>query len=168
MFKHFTQEIIHLYKNILDREVTLVPVPRSHPIAPGNLWPARVIAETICDMGFGKQVIPILERHTAIRSASGSSSSNERPLIHEHIASLKINHQIIDTDNITIVDDIITQGRTSCACYELIQKAYPGKIIHIFAMMKTMSNFDGSIKELLIDPTIGTITRYPSGKSFRD
>ena len=32
MFIHFDQHIIDLYEKILNEEVTLVPVPRSHPL----------------------------------------------------------------------------------------------------------------------------------------
>ena len=145
--------------------VTLVPVPRSAPLPEGALWPGRVICDVLHDHGFGADVRPLLTRMTAIARSSHSPAA-ERPLVHDHKASIAVDRTMFAPDAITLVDDVLTQGRTTFACAELLREAYPNTAIRIFALIRTQG-IQGEI-EAIVDPATGTITGYPSGKTYRD
>lgn len=149
----------------LNAAVTLVPVPRSAPLAEGALWPSRVIAQVLVDHGYGGEVAPLIERISAVRKSS-SSPAAERPLISEHRDSLVVRRDLISPEQITLVDDVLTMGRTTFACASLLQESFPDAEIRVFAMMRTQ----GLVPDIdaLFDPSVGTVTGYASGKSFRD
>lgn len=149
----------------LNPDVTLVPVPRSAPLTAGALWPAKVIADILASNGYGREVLPLIERVTAVRKSS-SSPASERPLIHEHVDSMRVTADLIRPDQITIVDDVLTMGRTMFACASLLHDAFPDAEIRAFAMIRTQGKIDNI--ERILDPSVGTITGYPSGKSYRD
>ena len=149
----------------LNPDVTLVPVPRSAPLAVGALWPAKVLADTLVANGYGHEVLPLIERVAAVRKSS-SSPASERPLIHEHVESMSVDADLIQPDQITIVDDVLTMGRTMFACASLLRDAFPNAEIRAFAMIRTQGMVDNI--DRIFDPSVGTITGYPSGKSYRD
>ena len=149
----------------LNPEVTLVPVPRSAPLTDGALWPSKVIADVLAAHGYGGDVVPLIERVTAVRKSS-SSPANERPLVHEHVDSMTVNGDLIHPAQITLVDDVLTKGCTTFACASMLAEAMPDSEIRIFAMIRTQ----GMVEEIerVLDPAIGTIIGYPSGKTFRE
>jgi predicted amidophosphoribosyltransferase len=149
----------------LNPMVTLVPVPRSAPLAEGALWPAKVVADVLAANGYGGEILPLVERIEAVPKSSNSPAS-ERPLIPEHMQSMQVNADLIVPDQITIIDDVLTMGRTMFACAELLHDAFPNAEIRAFAMIRTQGMIDNI--EKIFDPSVGTITGYPSGKSFRD
>ncbi len=149
----------------LNPGVSLVPAPRSAPLVPGALWPAKVIADVLLANGFGSEVLPAIERVTAVRKSS-SSPANERPLIHEHIESMHADSDLIRPEKITIVDDVLTLGRTMCACAKLLRDVFPDSEIRAFAMIRTQGFADNI--EKIFDPSAGRITGYTSGKSHRE
>lgn len=149
----------------LNSDVTLVPVPRSAPLADGALWPGMVIADRLQANGFGGEVLPLIERITAVRKSSTSPAS-ERPLIHEHIESLQVNMELANPAQITLVDDVLTMGRTMCACAKVLSEQFPDAEIRAFAMIRTLGFVDDI--EKIVDPSIGTIIGHTSGKSHRD
>lgn len=149
----------------LNPEVTLVPVPRSAPLTDGALWPSKVLADILSEHGYGGAVVPMIERVAAVRKSS-SSPASERPLIDEHKASLRVTADMIHPEQITLVDDVLTMGRTTFACASLLAETMPNTKIRIFAMMRTQGMVSNI--ETVLDPSIGTITGYASGKSYRD
>jgi len=150
----------------LNREVTLVPVPRSAPLAEGALWPSRVIADILVDAGLGREVLPCIERVRAVRKSS-SSPANERPSVAEHYQSLGIREQLMKPENITLVDDVLTQGRTMFACALRLHEAFPGAAIRSFAIIRTQGFVENI--EQIVEPSTGIIRYYDaSGKTFRD
>ncbi len=151
--------------DFLNGNVTLVPVPRSAPMVEGALWPPFVIATELARAGYGSEVRPLLERVSAVPKSSMSSPEN-RPLIHDHTASIRVMNDLITPELITIVDDVLTMGRTSFACAELLQERFPEAEIRIFAILRTQG-LQPEI-ERLFDPATGTIIGYPSGKAFRE
>ncbi len=66
---------------------------------------------------------------------------------------------------ITIVDDVLTMGRTSAACALLLQKRFPEAEIRIFAMIRTQ----GLIPDIaaIFDPSTGTISGDSDGQPHR-
>lgn len=149
----------------LNPDVTLVPVPRSAPLTDAALWPSKVIADVLAAQGYGSEVVPLIERVTAVRKSS-SSPASERPLVPEHMDSMRVNADLIHPAQITLVDDVLTMGRTTFACASLLAEAMPESEIRIFAMIRTQGMVDEI--ESVLDPSVGTITGYPSGKTFRE
>lgn len=149
----------------LNPDVTLVPVPRSAPLREDALWPSLVISEVLQAAGYGRAVSPLLTRITAVRKSSTAPAS-ERPLIHEHKESLEVRADLLAPEQITLVDDVLTMGRTTAACAELLQVQYPNSTIRIFAMLRTQ----GLVEDIdtVLDPSVGIIRTYPSGKCFRE
>ncbi|MCP4407316.1 MAG: hypothetical protein GY807_06050 [Gammaproteobacteria bacterium] len=152
----------------LNPKVTLVPAPRSAPLAQGALWPAKVIADILAGGGYGSSVLPAIDRVTAVKKSSSSSKAAGRPLIHEHVASMRVNPGggLFPPEQITIVDDVLTMGRMSAACAELLRCAYPEAEIRMFAMIRTQGMVENIDK--IFDPSVGVITAYDSGKSHRE
>lgn len=149
----------------LGPDVTLVPVPRSAPLPDGALWPAKVICDVLHEHGFGKDVQTYLKRTKAVPRSSNSPAA-ERPLVPVHMESIEAEKPFFVPDKITIVDDVLTMGRTSFACAELLRAACPDAEIRIFAMIRTQG-LQGDI-EKIVDPAIGTVVGYSSGKTHRD
>jgi hypothetical protein len=148
----------------LNPAVTLVPVPRSAPLAEGALWPSKVIADLLIEGGFGGEVLPCIRRVSAVQR-SASARPEDRPLWPTHYDSLVVEAQLIKPAQITLVDDVLTMGRTTYACAQRIREAFPHADVRIFAMMRTL----GFLPDIdaLVDPSIGTVTGYPSGKTHR-
>lgn len=149
----------------LGRDVTLVPVPRSAPLPEGALWPAKVICDVLHEHGFGKDVQTYLKRTKAVPRSSNSPAA-ERPLVPVHMESIEAERPFFMPDKITIVDDVLTMGRTSFACAELLRAVCPDAEIRIFAMIRTQGLQD-DIKKI-VDPATGTVVGYPSGKTHRE
>ena len=151
--------------DFLNPNVTLVPIPGSAPLAPGAVWPSRVICDFLVAEGFGESVLPCISRTYAVRK-SATSPASERLLVHEHCDSLAVETQLVSPAAITLVDDVVTLGRTSFACAQLVAETFPQAEIRIFAMLRTQGRIPDI--EQLVDPSVGIITGYDSGKTFRD
>ena len=149
----------------LNPNVVLIPTPRSAPLVEGSLWPSKLIADILVSNGYGAEVRPILIRTTAVKKSS-TSPSKERPLIDEHYSSMEVQTDLIAPTQITLIDDVLTQGRTTYAGAMRLKEAFPQARIRVFAIFRTL----GTIPEIdtVFDPTVGSIIGYPSGKSFRD
>lgn len=149
----------------LNPRVTLVPVPRSAPLADGALWPAKVIADILAAAGLGASVLPCVHRLTAVRKSS-SSPAKDRPSVTEHYESLGLTAQLIRPAQITLVDDVLTQGRTMVACALRLAEEFPDAEIRCFAMIRTQGFVENF--EKIVDPSAGVIRYYDSGKTFRE
>lgn len=150
----------------LNPEVTLVPVPRSAPLAVGALWPSEVIANILRGAGLAGEVLSCIERVKAVPKSS-SSPASERPLVSAHYESLAVDEQLLRPGQITLVDDVLTMGRTMFACALRLHEAFPDAEIRAFAMIRTQGLVDDI--ENIVDPDTGTITYYVrSGKTHRD
>jgi uracil phosphoribosyltransferase len=79
---------------------------------------------------------------------------------------MRVLRDLLVPEQITLVDDVLTMGRTSFACASLLQAAFPLTKIRIFAMIRTQ----GMVEDIdtIFDPSVGIVTGYASGRSFRN
>lgn len=140
-------------------DVTLVPTPRSFLLKPDALWPAKLICEEIVSCGLGAETLPCLKRHTAVQS-SASSRRGMRTDVQRHMETMGVEGSLQAPSPITIVDDVITKGRTLYAAASLVKEAFPNAEVRAFALIRTM----GLVPEIenIRNPCVGRITRYGS------
>lgn len=162
---HLRKPEAAILQPFLNAETTLVPVPRSAPLPEGALWPSRAICEVLVANGFGRDVGAFLRRTRAVRKSSTTPAA-DRPLWPEHFDSIEVDRTLLQPERITIVDDVLTMGRTSYACAERLREAFPEVEIRIFAMIRTQ----GLIPDIdrTVDPATGIIRGFDSGKTLRD
>ena len=152
----------------IDSNTVLVPTPKSSPLVDKATWPALKIANKLLEKGYGREVKPILNRIKAVPKAALQGNADERPLWTKHFETIKcdnIQHSINPITKIAIVDDVITQGRTTVACYKRLKEKFPDAEIFIFTPFRTIS-FDKI--STVIFPAESTIKYYDSGKTYTE
>lgn len=152
------------FDDFFNKEVSLIPVPRSHRQIKDAMWPSKVICDVISKAGFAREVLPLLERIENVTTSS-MSSPDSRPSVRQHMESLQLDSNTFFPLKVTLVDDLITQGRTLVACAQKILEKYPETQVRCFAILKTR-NMIPDIPEL-VAPTFNYIDYYQSGKTFR-
>lgn len=150
----------------LNPNVILVPVPRSAPILPGSAWPSLTIATMLQERGYGR-LETLLDRNQALRKASHQSGATRRPSVEEHLETLSVTLSLLNSyKEITLVDDVVTQGRTSMACMIQLRKFLPEAKMRLFSMIRTQSFID--ITEIR-SFGVGWITMNPdTGATLRE
>jgi len=132
----------------------LVPLPRSSLLQPDSLWVPERIASALVKRGFGERVIPCLTRTRAVRK-SATSQASQRPTPTEHFESLAVQGNLGSTEDIVLIDDIVTRGHTMIGAANRLLESFPSARIHAFAAMRTLSSWlDFSH---IYDPQIGSI-----------
>ncbi|MEQ8882681.1 MAG: hypothetical protein RLO12_03555 [Fulvivirga sp.] len=168
IFKYLDHES---FSNFLNQETVLVPVPSSSLRVPGGNWPSLSICQALVKHGFGSFTQELIKRTKAIPKSSSRSSSAERNSVQDHIDSLAVNPTTDNITNITLVDDVVTQGRTSMACAVVLNRHFSslGKRVYIrlFTVFQTRSFDDAELNEL-VNVHQGKINYYASGKTFRE
>ena len=166
------QRLVNHYRDhltpLLDAESTLVPIPRSAPLKRDAPWPALTIAEALLSEGLAAGITPCLERHTAIRKSSTCRNARERPLIGEHMDSMRVRDGLlqIPAPKITLVDDFLTLGRTGIASALVLKEACPEANIRLFTLLRTRS-IKGDIRHLIYPVTGKVSGTRKSGKATR-
>jgi hypothetical protein len=151
--------------DFLNENVTLVPAPRSSIVRDTDLWPALEICKLLTSLKLGI-VAPCLIRHEAIRKSSLIYNADQRPSVAEQFDSMRVENYV-PTQNITLVDDVLTLGRTSIAGASRLAEKFPNATIRVFALIKTMG-FVPDINDIL-NVEVGTITyNHNSGKCTRN
>jgi hypothetical protein len=158
--------------------VVLVSVPGS-ACARGASWVGERLAWCLKEVGLAAEVWPLLQRRYAVRK-SAFAPAGERPSVLEHYASFAIEragsaHSSLGPGalaperagerlRLTLVDDVITRGRTLLAAAERLREAFPGAQIRAFALLRTLGR-DEALDRLL-DPCEGEV-RWVRGDARR-
>jgi len=143
----------------------LVPIPKSSPKQANVLWPSLIICNQLLHNGYGVEVVEGVQRTTPIQKSAFASAKN-RPTVAQQMETLKCTLNLISNPNITLIDDVLTQGTTSVACAEIIKSVLPHSDIRIFSVIRTQGLVPDI--ETLVDPSTGTIKYFKSGKVFRE
>jgi hypoxanthine phosphoribosyltransferase len=121
----------------LDPDVTLVPAPRSAPLSePAALWPGRMICEELVTRRLGKEVVACLERTEAVPK-SAYADKGGRPTAERHLETMRVERALFPPRQITVVDDIVTIGRTLLAAASHLRAAFPEAELRAFALIHT-------------------------------
>lgn len=148
----------------ISQNSSLVPIPRSAPLLPNGVWPAKLICQKLLSLGFGHDIHDLLVRTEAVREGHFTSSASDRASIQEHYDTIQIPRpNLINPERIILVDDVITQGRTAVACCKRLRTLYQYTPISIFTPVITRSFH---IVTAVIEPKIRKVQYYDSGKSM--
>ena len=152
---------------MLSKDSVLVPIPRSALTTKEMMWPSKEIADVLVANGYGKIVFPCLERTEAIAKSTSGYSAKTRPAVKQQYDTLSVKQEMFTPEKITLIDDVLTMGRTSFACAQRIHEAYPKAHISIFCVVSTQGLIDDM--EALFDPSLGTISyNEHTGKTSRN
>ena len=146
----------HPIKQMFSGDSILVPTPRSAPIVDDGLWPTKVLCNHLVAAGLGGSVQEFLIREYKVPKSSSYSNADQRPSCNTHFKSLSVVPPEAFIEKITLVDDVFTLGRTSCACVRRLTEIYPDADISIFSAMRTR----GFVKELeeIVKPSYSTMS----------
>jgi hypothetical protein len=158
--------------------VVLVPVPGSAP-QPRRHWVGERLAWCLRELGLASDVWPVLRRGHAVRK-SALAACGQRPSVLEHHASMIVERALCSGApderrswvhesggaglRLTLVDDVITRGRTLLAAAERLCEAFPAAQIRAFALLRTLSRDETPCR--VLDPCEGEV-RWVSGDARR-
>jgi hypothetical protein len=145
----------------------------------GADWVGERLAWCLKEVGLAAEVWPVLRRRHPVRK-SAFAAAGERPTVLEHYASFAIERVFSGGTPIgscspaaeprasglqlTLVDDVITRGRTLLAAAARLRDAFPGAQIRAFALLRTLRP-DETLGQVL-DPREGEV-RWVSGDARR-
>jgi len=139
--------------------ITLVPAPRSSLVLGGGLWPAKEIADMLPALKLGS-ISTCLERTTTVKKSAYCANADERPSVAAHYDSFAVK-ELVPTQEITLVDDILTLGRTLVGAASRLADHFPNAIIRAFALMQTRGRSDDLDIDRILNVQVGTITYNP-------
>lgn len=142
----------------------LVPIPKSSLMQPSTLWVPERIATALVKRGIGKGVSSCLVRVTAVPKAA-YCAPQDRPTAADHYASICVQGSLAETNEILLVDDVVTRGATLIGAANRLIDAFPKTHIRAFAAVRTISN--ESEFQKIYDPCIGTIDLWDTGECYR-
>ena len=116
---------------------TLIPIPRSAPLKPQAIWPAKIIAEQFIEMGLGIEIIELLKRRTVVPKSRNFRLAADRPSIDTLYDSLQVDRTMLNAKKIILIDDVFTLGRTAVSCVKRLKDIYPDIEIQVFSAMRT-------------------------------
>ena len=148
----------------LGSRVVLVPVPGSAPAQRAD-WVGERVAWCLREVGLAADVWPVLRRRHAVRK-SAFANARERPSVLEHYASFAVERSTSGEAGLmlTLVDDVITRGRTLLAAAGRLREAFPAAEIRAFALLRTLNR--GEMLLQVLDPCEGEV-RWAAGEARR-
>jgi hypothetical protein len=134
--------------------VTLVPTPGSAPRRGQSLWVPDRIARALQAQGLAAAVEPLLERVEAVPK-SAYAAPGDRPSVERHHASLRVTSLLAPGEDLVLVDDVVTKGRTLLAAASVLASAFPHARIRAFALIR----YQGFAEDLAasLSPVTGAI-----------
>jgi len=146
-------------------DVALVPAPRSAPLRPGALWPARRICEELVQLDLGAEVVACVKRARAVQK-SAFAQSGERPTPEVHLRSMELDAGLLTRRRLVVVDDVVTKGATLLAVASLLKSRHPDAEVAAFAMVRTM----GLVPDVdsIPSPCVGAIRLTAGGEAWRE
>jgi predicted amidophosphoribosyltransferase len=156
LVKHHAGECAAL-AGFFDSSDVLVPVPGSEPRDPALRSVASLLAEALVHEGLAGAHWQCIRRVQRVRK-SATAAPRERPTAQRHYDSLAVEFTQVagDPARMTLVDDVVTRGRTLLAAATRLHDAFPNARIQGFALLRTMG-FAARVDRLW-DPCIGEIT----------
>jgi predicted amidophosphoribosyltransferase len=132
----------------------LVPIPEYRASGRSTFWAARRLALALEDTGLGQEVWTGLRRISSVEK-SASAWMWERPTVAQHYHSFAAIPSSRPVNQIVLIDDVVTKGRTLAAAALRLQDAFPKAEIRAFALVRTM----GFVLDVarLFDPCQGEI-----------
>ena len=129
------------FKTFLGNMPIFIPCPRSSPRKKDAVWPSQSIVTELLGRVDDSSIEEVIERATAVPK-SAFCISNERPTISIHFASLNVEARttIPQNANLIIVDDFITKGATTAACYKQLKQIYPGATVKVLSLFRSNYN----------------------------
>lgn len=146
----------------------LVPVPKSSVHQDGALWVPQQIATALHNHGIGSGVAQLLNRHTAVPRSSGVTSSRDRPDARRHYESIEVVDQLYPPDKITLIDDVVTIGRTLMACALRLIDTFPGISVNAFAAARSVRHTHLKNVSEMVSPQLGTYRMDDGGYVTHD
>ena len=146
------------------RAQVLVPIPSSLPSAANSVQMSEQLARALLQVGLGAGLWRGLRRIRAVRK-SATAPPGSRPTVENHYNSFAIDPCDRLPPRITLIDDVITKGRTLLAAAALLAEMSPNIEIRAFALLRTMG-FVAEVERLL-DPCVGEI-RWRAGDAHRN
>lgn len=156
---------------VLGRCAVLVPVPGSGS-ASGADWAGERIAWCLKELELAGQVWPVLRRCRAVRK-SAFAPAGARPSVLEHYESFAIEQTLEGGPGrgargaglqLTLVDDVITRGRTVLGAAARLREAFPGAQVRAFALLRTLARGEPLCR--ILDPCEGEV-RWICGDARR-
>jgi hypothetical protein len=134
----------------------LIPVPSCAIVESGSASVARLLADAFVDVGLARAQWDCLRRVRAVRK-SAAAPAGERPTTEGQYASLCVEYvrPMYDCSRLTLIDDVVTRGRTLLAAATRLKESFPDAQIQAFALVRTRG-FAARL-ERLFDPCIGEI-----------
>ncbi len=141
----------------------LVPVPgcRAGAGAVGSV--AEHLALALLNEGLGHSVWPGLHRVRTVRK-SATALPGSRPTVGNHYDSFVFDSLPAIPQQVVLIDDVVTKGRTLLAAAARVQESFPQTQIRAFALVRTMGLVAGVNR--VLDPCVGQI-RWRSGDASR-
>ena len=142
----------------------MVPVSPSSLLTKDSLWVPQRLAKALVRRGLGKSVAECVKLVQSIRKSSKSSPEN-RPQVFEHYDSVQVEKIFSKSDEILLVDNIVTRGATLIGIANKLADIFPNARIRGFAAMRTISDPSRFVK--INDPFTGII-QLVGDDAFRD
>jgi hypothetical protein len=147
----------------------LVPVPGCTPRPDCEASVADHLAGALLAEGLGLSIWRGLRRVAPVRK-SATAAPGLRPTVIDHYESFAARAAPATApgpcqpEQIVLVDDVVTKGRTLLAAAMRVQEAFPNAEIRAFALIRTLG-FSRRLDHLL-DPCVGEI-RWRCGDAHR-